>query len=103
MKGVEWTPFSFYSRSVLRITAEDGGNFTCQVRGRRNLTDKSFPKNIKWGLETIFGPERSSRSANVGLFVHSVKNGLRELNLHLTESDLQHSSTLSSLSKSEGA
>ena len=31
MKGVEWTPFSFYSRSVLRITAEDGANFTCQA------------------------------------------------------------------------
>ena len=31
VKGVEWTPFSFYSRSVLRITAEDGANFTCQA------------------------------------------------------------------------
>ena len=57
VKGVEWTPFSFYSRSVLRITAEDGGNFTCQVRAERNLTDKSFPKNIKCGNYVYFWPQ----------------------------------------------
>ena len=28
---MEWTPFSFYSRSVLRMTAEESGNFTCQA------------------------------------------------------------------------
>ena len=31
VKGVEWTPFSFYSRSVLRMEAEESGNFTCQA------------------------------------------------------------------------
>ena len=32
LQGAEWTPFSFYSRSVLRTTATDSANFTCQVR-----------------------------------------------------------------------
>ena len=31
LQGAEWTPFSFYSRSVLRTTATDSANFTCQV------------------------------------------------------------------------
>ena len=31
VKGVEWAPFSFHSRSVLRMVAEEGGNFTCQA------------------------------------------------------------------------
>ena len=46
MKGVEWAPFSFHSRSVLRISAEEGGNFTCQAMNQLSsetaMDQKSF-------------------------------------------------------------
>ena len=46
VQGVEWTPFSFYSRSVLRISAEDSGNYTCQAMNQLStevaLDQKSF-------------------------------------------------------------
>lgn len=41
VRGVEWTPFSFYSRSVLRISAEEGGNYTCQVHSEHNIKTHS--------------------------------------------------------------
>ena len=42
VQGAEWTPFSFYSRSVLRTTATDSANFTCQVWGHLTFCIDSF-------------------------------------------------------------
>eukprot|EP00090_Calanus_glacialis_P001913 TRINITY_DN11429_c0_g1_i1.p1 TRINITY_DN11429_c0_g1~~TRINITY_DN11429_c0_g1_i1.p1 ORF type:complete len:925 (-),score=149.21 TRINITY_DN11429_c0_g1_i1:197-2971(-) len=46
VKGAEWTPFSFYSRSVLRITSQETANYTCQAMNQLSsettLDQKSF-------------------------------------------------------------
>ena len=47
LEGVEYKPFSFYSRSVLRINVTEMDNYTCyainqMVGGRQSSDQKSF-------------------------------------------------------------
>ena len=47
LEGVEYKPFSFYSRSVLRINVTEMANYTCyainqMVGGRQSSDQKSF-------------------------------------------------------------
>ena len=47
LEGVEYKPFSYFSRSVLRINVTEMANYTCyainqRVGGRRSAGQRSF-------------------------------------------------------------
>ncbi len=56
MEGVEYKPFSFYSRSVLRINVTETANYTCyalnqMVGGRQSSDQRSFMVYMETGGE----------------------------------------------------
>eukprot|EP00092_Neocalanus_flemingeri_P007963 GFUD01008591.1.p1 GENE.GFUD01008591.1~~GFUD01008591.1.p1 ORF type:complete len:925 (+),score=155.82 GFUD01008591.1:42-2816(+) len=56
VKGAEWTPFSFYSRSVLRISSEETANYTCQAMNQLSSETTMDQKSFMVYVERPEGP-----------------------------------------------
>jgi len=56
VKGAEWTPFSFYSRSVLRIRSQDTANYTCQAMNQLSSETTMDQKSFMVYVERPDGP-----------------------------------------------
>ena len=71
MKGVEWAPFSFHSRSVLRISAEEGGNFTCQAMNQLSSETAMDQKSFMVYVDKLNKDSDSDKPTQVYFIWHS--------------------------------